>query len=821
MTFKPHVLRKTFLMATLVAGLGLVSGCDNAEDRAETHYQSALELIEKGDYDRATVEFRNVFKFNGEHREARSTFAAMHRQLGNYRDAIGQYLRLVEQFPDDLQGNLALAEMYAEIGNWDEMDRFVAKLQEIAPELAATRALVVIERYRNAVTDRNPELASLAAQDAADLQEILPNYIMLRQVVIDDNIRRGDLEGALRELNASLEIEENNPSLYAVRLSVLAALGDGLAVEEQLLDNIKRFPDDDQYRIALVRFYVSQQQLDQAEAFLRGAIDPEDTDPTTRLTLLRFLTDLRGNEVALQELDAMIAMGVADPVFRSLRAGIVFEMGDYERAISDSRILLSELDRTQEYRRIQVHLARMLRDVGDIPASRQLVDEILLEDPSQVEALKMKAEWQIADDQTGQAIVGLRTALDQAPNDPDVFTLLARAHDRDGNQELVGEMLSLAVEAANQAPEQSLRYARYLISNQKLGPAESILIDALRRAPTNGEVLFELGRAYLGLGEWGRLEQVIATLERLGNDATRAQANGLKAQMLAAQQRSGEAVAFLESLVAQGEGGFDASVSIVRAYLATNAPERAKSYIVERLAETPGDNGLRFLDAAIDTNLGNIAQAEATYRAILADDPGEIRVWLGLFRLLNDTGRPVEARAVVDQSLQAVPEAVTMKWVKASLLEQDGDIAGAVEIYEELYAFDSANMIVANNLASLLVNLDQGPDTVNRAFVIARRLRGSDVPAYQDTYGWLSYLRGDYVEAIRALEPAAAALVEDPQVQYHLAKAVLANDQTLRARDLFAQVLEMVGPADRRPFIADARAQFDLLSPKPSDSVEQ
>ena len=151
------------------------------------------------------------------------------------------------------------------------------------------------------------------------------------------------------------------------------------------------------------------------------------------------------------------------------------------------------------------------------------------------------------------------------------------------------------------------------------------------------------------------------------------------------------------------------------------------------------------------------------------------------------------------------------------MLENDGDIAGAVAIYEDLYASDSNNMVVANNLASLLVTLSPDADTVNRAFIIARRLRGSDVPAYQDTYGWLSYLRGDFVEAARTLEPAATALPGNPQVQYHYAKALLAIARTADARARFETVLAMVEPADTRPFVQDTRAELEKLTPNATD----
>ena len=91
------MIKPTFLA---LATAGLLSFCDTAEERADGHFQSGLELLEEGDVDRALVEFRNVFKLDGTHREARLRYAEVERARGNIRQAYGQYLRLVEQYPD-------------------------------------------------------------------------------------------------------------------------------------------------------------------------------------------------------------------------------------------------------------------------------------------------------------------------------------------------------------------------------------------------------------------------------------------------------------------------------------------------------------------------------------------------------------------------------------------------------------------------------------------------------------------------------------------------------------------------------------------------
>ena len=64
------------LLAVLLFRPSALSACDTAEERAEAHYQRAMALLAAGDDDRAMVEFRNVFRLNGEHVAARLAYAA-------------------------------------------------------------------------------------------------------------------------------------------------------------------------------------------------------------------------------------------------------------------------------------------------------------------------------------------------------------------------------------------------------------------------------------------------------------------------------------------------------------------------------------------------------------------------------------------------------------------------------------------------------------------------------------------------------------------------------------------------------------------------
>lgn len=814
-------IRRGLLAASLSILFGLLSACDSSEKRAEKHFESALALLEDGDEKRAIVEFRNVFKLNGKHREARTVFAALQRDRGNVRGAIGQYLRLVEQYPDDFEGNRALAELNAEIGNWEEMGRYAAAAVEIDPDNPATQALQIVFNYRNAIVDRDSKAANLAATAAIEKRKEMPSHAMLWQVIIDNHIRNLEFVDALDLLDQAIELFPDDHDLHMVRLSVLGELGDAFAVETQLKEMIVRFPGDDTSRVTLVRWYVSQGQFAEAEQFLRDAIGPVTDEPLARMVLLQFLAELRGQEVALTEVTKMIAEGSTAPIFFSLKADLKFDLGDHEKAIAEKEALVARLEPSDESRLIKVSLAQMLLQNSNPVGARALVEEILEEDGSQAEALKLKAGWLIDDDETGEAIAALRIALEQSPRDAEIMTLMARAYERDGNHDLVGEMLSLAVEAANRAPVESIRYSQYLQRDERYNAAESVLVDSLRLSPSHLGILVELGDVYLEVSDWPRAQQVIETMQRMDSQEATDLVNELKARFLQAQDKTTEAVTFLEGLVADGNAGFEASVAIVSTHLDAGDYESARNYVNRMLAEEPENTGVQFMDAAVNAATGNVAEAESTYRDLLENDASQIQVWVALYRLLVSQGDSERAATIVAEAQRALPEDGTLKWIEAGILENAGDIDGAIKIYEDLYALDSDNLIVANNLASLMTGTETDAEAIEGAYKIAKRLRLSPVPPYQDTYGWIAYLRGDYEEAVNSLEPAAAALANDPLVQYHLATVYVALEKNAEAIVQFQKVTELTGAADTRDFVGISRKEIARLVKAQQDASKE
>lgn len=810
-------MRKGILALSLVAAIGMLAGCESSEERAAKHLQSALQLVAAGDFDRATIEFRNVFKLNPQNRDARMAYAAMIEQRGVLPQAYAQYVQVIEQTPADLEALRAAARIAGTIGRWPDARTHVTAALAQDPEAPDLLAIKAGADYAEAVTGRDDPARAAAAAQAALLLASQPENLLLHQVKIDDLIRDQRFSAAEKAVDAAIAIAPENKDLYMIRISVLLALQDEPAVEAQLQDLVTRFADDPAMGATLLRWYVSRNELDKAEAFLRASAT---TDTAARMDLVGFLARFRTPDAALAELDRIItetvpttsAPAAADrpevtmATFRALRASLQFDQGAREAAITEMQSVLDGAAPSDETRRVKVTLARMLFSTGDAVRARALVEEVLAEDASNLDAVKLKASWLIDGDKIDEAVALLRTGLDADPRDTQVMTLLAQAYDRLGNRDLMGDMLSQAVVASNKAPEESVRYASFLAAAGTYLPAETVLIEALRLDPANLAILQPLGQIYVALQDWPRAASVADRLAEIGSDEAVASSRSLRAAILQGQSRTDEAVGYLQGLVAEGNAGLSAQVAIIRTYLQNGEPDKAREFVADLRAANPEDPSLRFVEATVQSAIGDNATAEATFRALVAEEPGRLPVWIALVRHLAMVGQPDAARAALDQALAALPEAGDLLLLKAGYLEQDNDIPGAIDIYARLYEANSSNQILANNLASLLSSHQaDDPANLERAYLISRRLRGTTVPAFADTFGWITHLRGNSAEALSYMELAAEGLPQDPLVQFHLAEVYRALDRPDEARAYYARVLALVPDTDTRDFVQSAR----------------
>lgn len=819
---------RLLLPAALMAGLTLpLAGCKTSEERAEEYYQSGLELLEQGDPERAIVQFRNVFEIEGDHYNARKALAETHLAAGDMKQAYSQYLRLAEQYPDDLEVRIALSQIAFDLAQGQEFERHVTRAVELAPDDPRVMALDISRRYREASGPEEEATRKEIAAEAEALTATLPDNPLLLGILLDRAARDKDLDRADVLTRDLLELQPENRTRHQQRLALLLERRDMDGVEQQLRATIAQFPEDPEAKADLIRFLISQERDEDAEAYMRELADAADEDnPGQKIDLIRFIELRRGPAAAREELDKILAAGGDPLTFQSMRAGFDFSAGQQDEAIAEIREVLSTVtEPSDESRNVQAQLARMLDVTGDQPAAAELVAEILEQDPTHPSALKLQASWNIEADRTDQAIMSLRGVLDQYPRDVETMSLMARAYQRAGESDLERDYLTQAAKASNNAPQQVLELAQKLFQEGRYRPAEDALLPALRQQPGNLEMLSLLGRTYLAMPDMPRAEGVITRLRELGaqpgNDRARLMADELELNRLASADGNEAAIGYLEELAGQADAGLGPRLELIRVRLSAGDTELALNLARKLAEEQPDEPPVLMALAMAEAISDNADTAREILNKLTQDQTTDPRPYLMLIRMAAAEGDREEAQALVDKGLEALPGNADLLWAKASMAEGRADFDTAIAIYEQLYAQNSESIVIANNLASLLSTWkSDDPESVSRASTVARRLRDTDQPAFMDTYGWIEHLNGASKSALPYLEGAAAGLPNDPMVQIHLGLVQEAVGKSADARAQLEKGLGMLREDQEGPSITLARealARLDAPAAEPAD----
>jgi predicted Zn-dependent protease len=151
----------------------------------------------------------------------------------------------------------------------------------------------------------------------------------------------------------------------------------------------------------------------------------------------------------------------------------------------------------------------------------------------------------------------------------------------------------------------------------------------------------------------------------------------------------------------------------------------------------------------------------------------------------------------------------------AQLEETAGQWQSCRALLERALAADPNNIIANNNLAMLLVQLDQEP---KRALELATHA-GSlapNLPEIQSTYGCALAHAGQYADAVRALTEAVRREPNEPWLRYCFGKALMDSGNTEAAREQWTACLlldeEFPRREQLRSVISEEIVQADLWS---------
>jgi putative PEP-CTERM system TPR-repeat lipoprotein len=178
-------------------------------------------------------------------------------------------------------------------------------------------------------------------------------------------------------------------------------------------------------------------------------------------------------------------------------------------------------------------------------------------------------------------------------------------------------------------------------------------------------------------------------------------------------------------------------------------------------------------------------------------------------QVFNATQHPEEGEKRLAAWMVAHPQDASTRAALAESLIKRKQYAAAIEHYQVLNKSNPSNLVILNNLAWALYELND-----KRALLFSEqaiKLAPAN-PAVLDTYGWLQVRMGDAAKGISSLKKAQSLAPDVADIQWHLAYALNATGDKTRARQELKILLDRRVNFDA---VAEARALYQQLSTTP------
>lgn len=760
------MLTRTLSSSLLMFLLGLTvlssSGCGGAQARKIKHLEKGQAFLATENFEKARVEFQNALQIAPKDAEARFEMGVVDEKLGNPREAAQFYQGTIDVSPEHLGARTNLARLFLFSGAPDRAIEFIRPALEKHPndsELLALRAAVRLQQKD----------VSGAQADAERAVELAPGSEDAVGVLAGIYSSNGAKERAQALLERSIQRIPGTVDLRLVLAQIYAEENRAADVEGLLIKVVELKPKERAHRLRLAQYYARLNQIDAAEHVLRTGVKELPTERDLKLALVDFIATRRSRDAAEKELQSMIAADPKDYQLTFALASFYEAAQEWAKSAAVYQGVIDQDKFEPSGLSARDHLAALRLQRNDVTGALKLANEVLAKSPRDDDALLLRGDIALSQQDPRSAIADLRAVLRDQPNATGVLRTLARAHIANGEPAIAEETMRHAVEANPKDDSLKLDLAQMLAQLGKSDQAKPILAELVKRQPDNLKALDTQFRVSF---------------------ATRDTVTAKAAAEAMVAMRPKSAVGYLyEGMVDESENKAGEALQrySTAADLEPEAREPLQSQVRVLVSLKRMDEALKRLDAVATASAknefapdlkgdvlmsaGRAADAQAAYRVAIARSPKWWVPYRGLALAQIAAKDPDGAVDTLRKAQPVVEQADALGSELASLLEGQGKPDEAIREYEEILRRYPKSEMAMNNLAMLLVTHKQDRASLERAKELASRFADSANPSYLDTYGWVLYKRGEAAASVPVLERVVAKLPNEALARYHLGMA--------------------------------------------------
>ena len=765
----------------MVVAIALVA-CGGPEERKAKYRTLAQGYLEAGNYPKARVALRNVLKIDPKDADAYFLFAQVEEKEKNWRNAVSLYQQVVQLVPDHTGALITLAKYYLEARLTEQVVSTTDTVLTKDPQHPQAKALkIAVLAVEGQLSDAMTKAEALRSQFPTE-----PDVAVLLATLYGQQQRYRDAEATLQR---ALDAHPKDMDLLNNLNMIMVQAKDMAGAEKVARRMIEAEPTLFDHRLRLARFFNSQGAHQKAEAVLREAIALDPNSEERRLLLADFLStrkDLPAAEQALLEAATQLPHSTK---IQFGRAALYLTSGQDAKAREQYAALVKDHKDKPAGLEARIKLAEMDLLAGKQAEAERQVQEVLNKNPRSSDGLVLSGRMALARRNGKEGVQAFRTVLHDQPELATVQFLLGQAYLLTGETNLAKESFEQAVALYPGQVDARRSLAALESQTGRHQQARARLDDLLKQRPDDLAALDMLMMVDLVTKNWVEAERTLARLRTASKDSAVAiMAEGRLRQAQGQLDRAGAAYARATALAPNDP---EPLLSLVKLDVAQGHADRAKIRLNALLATRPDHLFGHGLLGEVLALSGHPQEADAQFREASRVNPKWITPWLDWGGLRLAQKQPDQAVQVIQDGLKANPDSEELQMLLASAYSSQGQIDHAITAYDEALRLNPRNVLVANNLAVLLVDYKGDPQSLQKAFALSRDFE-KDAPhsLFLDTLGWVRFKMGQQEEALRLMKGAVAKSPEIPTLNYHLGMALYKSGKTAEARAYLSKALK-------------------------------
>jgi tetratricopeptide (TPR) repeat protein len=761
----------------------MVQACTKPEDKIKNYLANGKALMQKGNYDKAKIEFKNVLQLDSKQAEAYYNLALIDEKKQNWQGMYSNLSRVILVDPKNIDALLKLSRINMVSGNTDEAIKQVDAVLKIAPDNADALTLKGATFVKK--NDLNGAMA-LADQVLNQHPDHI-DAISLKTVVY---LTKNDTKTAQETVEKALLTKPNELSLLLLKLRIHEQSKNLAAMEQDFLGLIKQFPDKLEFTYSLVKYYADNGQVAKASSTLQALVDSHPDKLQPKLVLIDFQMQ-KSPELVEKTLTNYISQFPAEAELYFRLAGLYAKQNKLAEVKQTLNKIVELNPSAKTGLQAKIMLAKLAFESHDLETAQTFVKDVLAADGHYLEALLLKGKLDLQKNLFDEVISNMRVVLRDYSNSDEAMVLLGQAYLKKNSPELAEENFRNAL-AANPANIDALMpVVANMVKNKDTGRAEELLQKALAVNPDNTTMLELLAQIKLNKKDWSGTKKVADMI------AAKPKGTGfskfLSGKISEEQNLCKEAVTQYKEALTLSPDLNDALRGMATCYETLKQPSAMYAFLEEFVAAHPDNSYARLIKSQLLAKDKHFDEAIKELSEAIAKWPKIPEFYETIATVYMEKKENEKAIASLIKGLQIAPDQVRPSIMLASIYEQTGDYGKALEVYDALVTKHPDIDIAVNNLVSLLLDHFNTKENIDRAVTLAKRFEKTDQPYFLDSYGWALINSGQNEEALRIFKNVVNKMPEIPVFRYHLGMAYHKTNNKKAAITELEQALALGG----------------------------